>query len=119
MDKLVRNTLLGLGIGLVLGLLIFWKILFGSSNDSNSCSVYCEPYEHQVDALIRTTKENDENCGQYPLYFKNIDSYGKEVWEERGYFVLSDIQWEEIRKFENAHFFFQVYDNQPEFHPIK
>jgi hypothetical protein len=118
MDKMIRNTLLGVGIGMILGLIFFWQIgLFGSSSDSDSCSVYCEPYEHQVDALIRTTKENDANCGKYTLFFKNVDKYGREVWENRGYFVLSDPQWEELRKFESAHYFFQVHEDQPKLYP--
>jgi hypothetical protein len=94
-----------------------WSL--SSSSAEADCQVNCKDDEHPVDALIRKVKENDVNCGKYFINFPNVDKYGKAFWEERGYYVLSNDEWEELRKFENAHYYFEVYDNQPTFHSTK
>ena len=98
-------------------LIILWRTAF--ENNSDSCEIYCERYETPLDALIRTVKENDENCGKYTLFNPETDSYGQKVWQELGYYNLNELQWEELRKYKSAYYFLQVYDKQPKFYPNK
>jgi len=112
-DKVKRQMF----IVLLIGFLIFSYFLSSTERDCNNSEVYCYDDTHPIDALIQKTKEIEENCGKYVLYEEGIDKYG-EKWITRGYYILTDKEWEELRKYQNAHFFFET-NEAPIFHYSK
>ena len=117
MKKAIVGSSIFVAVCFVICLIILWRA--ASSGNSNSCDIYCENYENPLDALIRTVRDNEENCGKYTLFKPQTDSYGQKVWQESGNYNLTDVQWQELRKFKSAYYFFQVYDKQPTLYPKK
>ena len=62
-----------------------------------------------------TVKENDENCSKYVVFTEGMDKYG-EKWVERGYYILTDNEWSEMRKYQDIQFYLRANSETPKFH---
>ncbi len=84
------------------------------SDDSN-CEIYYYSYQIPLEVLIEKVKENDENCSKYVVFTEGMDKYG-EKWVEDGYYILTDNEWSEMRKYQDIQFYLRANSETPKFH---
>jgi hypothetical protein len=104
-----------LGLAILMVIFIIVSILTPNESDDSKCEIYYNSYQTPLEVLIEKVKENDENCSKYVVFTEGMDKYG-EKWVERGYYILTDNEWSEMRKYQDIQFYLRANSETPKFH---
>ena len=102
---------------LIVSVLIFLFLLFDNDSNDSNCEIYFNSNQIPLEALMEKVKESDENCSKYIVYGEGMDKYG-EKWEKQGYYVLTNFEWDEMRKYQDINFYLRS-NEPPIFHPSR